>query len=52
MQTKKRYEYVLRMPNEIGVKIKNMAKINRRKINDELLIAVENHVSKNKIKIK
>lgn len=46
----KRYEYVLRMPVELGATIKKIAKTNRRKINDELLIAVEHHAAKNKAK--
>jgi hypothetical protein len=49
MQKKaKRYEFVLRMPMELGNDIKKIAKINRRKITDELLIAVERHAAKNK----
>lgn len=46
----KRYEFVLRMPPDLGQIIKSIAKKNRRKINDELLIAVEHHAAKNKIK--
>jgi len=44
----KRYEFVIRMPAELGDTIKKIAKNNRRKINDELLIAVERHATKNK----
>jgi len=51
MQKKaKRYEFVIRMPSELGASIKKIAKNNRRKINDELLIAVEHHAAKNKLK--
>jgi hypothetical protein len=49
-KTAKRYEFVLRMPADLGKVIKEIAKTNRRKINDELLIAVERHVAKNKSK--
>lgn len=49
MQKKaKRYEFVIRMPTELGQAIKKIAKTNRRKINDELLIAVERHAAKHK----
>lgn len=44
------YEFVIRMPPELGEEIKMIAKNNRRKINDELLIAVERHAAKNKLK--
>lgn len=43
----KRYEFVIRMPPELGVTLKKIAKNNRRKINDELLIALEHHAAKN-----
>jgi len=46
----KRYEFVLRMPPELGKSIRDIAKKNRRKINDELLMAVEHHAAKNKSK--
>lgn len=49
-KTPKRYEFVIRMPPELGEEIKMIAKNNRRKINDELLIAVERHAAKNKVK--
>ena len=49
-KTIKRYEFVIRMPPELGQTIKKIAKNNRRKINDELLIAVEHHAAKNKCK--
>lgn len=45
---KKRYSYVLRMPDELGSYIKKLAKENRRKIGEEFLIAIEEYAHKNK----
>ena len=49
---KKRDAFPLKVTTATGELIRKLAKVHRRKINEELTIAVEEYIDKNKSKIK
>lgn len=52
VKDKKRDAFPLKVPVELGEFIRKFAKYNRRNINEELNIAIEEYRDKNKSKVK
>jgi hypothetical protein len=48
----KRDAFPLKVSVGLGIMVRKLAKANRRKINEELNIAIEEYVEKNKAKLK
>lgn len=51
-QKEVRYSYPLKLDNKLKEPLSNIAKTNRRKLNEEINFALELYISQNKDKIK